>query len=99
MNGPAAGYARSYLDARTQINNALLTHGITWGGIEFTRTEAAKRAGVEPSSWSAYVTRGQAPEPDTPGTRPIWRLATIDAYRLQREDTRWWDIEPDPDPR
>lgn len=49
--------------------------------------EAAARAGVQPSTWRAYVNRQQAPRPDDPDEetpkerrQPRWRQSTVDAF-------------------
>jgi predicted DNA-binding transcriptional regulator AlpA len=50
---------------------------------------AAEYVGVSPSTWRAYVARGQAPRPD--GTEaskghalPVWRRATLDEWQAAR---------------
>ncbi len=46
---------------------------------------AAAITGVETKTWSAYVTRGQAPAPDDyVGREPVWHLSTV----LRHIDTR-----------
>jgi hypothetical protein len=48
-----------------------------------TTAEAAERAGVTRGTWSGYVSRGQAPEPDgrdPSGGNPLWREATVDDF-------------------
>ncbi len=43
--------------------------------------EAAALAGVTPSTWRNYVTRGYAPPPDGRlGRTPWWHRATIDGW-------------------
>lgn len=48
---------------------------------------AAKRAGIEPSTWRSYMARGLAPEPDgreeISGT-PWWYESTVDAFNRSR---------------
>lgn len=50
-------------------------------------TEAAARAGMQPSSWRSAVSRGYLPPPDDPDAsapktrrRPRWRLSTVDRF-------------------
>lgn len=54
-------------------------------------TEIAARLGVQPVTWRALVSRGEAPAPDVPeldrppGVRwPRWRLSTVEAWRKTR---------------
>lgn len=46
---------------------------------------------IEPVTWRAYVSRGQAPAPDDPDSdahpnrrRPRWRLSTVREYKQGR---------------
>jgi hypothetical protein len=44
-----------------------------------------RRLGITPSTWRAYVARGQAPAPDERfGATPVWYAATIEAYERKR---------------
>jgi len=48
---------------------------------------AAARAGVAPSTWRAYVTRGQAPPADGIDEgfgRPYWLETTVDRWKRDR---------------
>ncbi|GAB1646753.1 helix-turn-helix transcriptional regulator [Krasilnikovia sp. MM14-A1259] len=54
-------------------------------------TEAAALAGVAPSTWRSYVSRGYAPAPDDPDSgsapqrrRPRWRTSAVEAFRIDR---------------
>ena len=80
-------YALAYLSDREGITTALDESGIQWGGTLLDAQAAADRVKVSWSTWRAYTTRRQAPEPDTNGR---WRPATIDAWRLTRRDITWW---------
>lgn len=43
--------------------------------------QIADRLGVTLSTWQAYVSRGQAPPPDTYAVRtPLWLESTIDTW-------------------
>ncbi len=43
--------------------------------------EVAERLGISDPTWRAYVSRGQAPQPDGRiGSTPYWLTSTIDAY-------------------
>jgi predicted DNA-binding transcriptional regulator AlpA len=53
--------------------------------VELTRDEAARRAGVRPDTWSAYVTRGQAPAPRRHlGRTPLWDSGEVDRWLERR---------------
>lgn len=42
----------------------------------------AARLGIEATTWRSYVSRTQAPQPDSPeGVRPWWWSTTVDEYR------------------
>lgn len=52
---------------------------------ELTRDEAAQRAGVRPDTWSAYVTRGQAPAPRRHLARtPLWDSDEVERWLERR---------------
>jgi len=62
-----------------------------------TAADVARLLGLQPSTWRAYVCRGQAPPADDPGVGPVnrrtprWRLSTVREYRqawLRRERER-----------
>lgn len=78
---PAEDYARHYLDDRDAINASLEAAGVRFGGRMLTAVEAAGRAKVAGGTWTAYVSRGQAPATDEAGQ---WRTATVDAWRMSR---------------
>jgi hypothetical protein len=48
-----------------------------------TVSAVAERLGIQPSTWRAYVARGQAPKPDGWYDRrtPWWHASTIEAWR------------------
>jgi hypothetical protein len=49
---------------------------------------AAKYVGVSPSTWRAYVSRGQAPGPDGKDEafdRDYWLTSTLDAFKANRK--------------
>jgi hypothetical protein len=58
----------------------------------------AARRGIQPGTWRAYVSRGQAPPPDDPDdadpTRPVshrrprWRPETVDGYKYPGRGAR-----------
>jgi hypothetical protein len=61
-----------------------------------TGPQIAVLIGVSPSTWRAYVARGQAPAPDDPDTdrppnrhTPRWLISTIDAWREARRGQAW----------
>jgi len=46
----------------------------------------AEMLGIQPRTWTSYVARGQAPEPDGHvGRSPWWAPATIERYRQERD--------------
>lgn len=50
-----------------------------------TRDEAAAIAGVRPDTWSAYVTRGQAPAPEERIARtPLWSREVVEGWKAAR---------------
>ena len=52
-----------------------------------TASQAAERAGLKRGTWSAYVARSQAPQPDArdpSGGNPLWHEATIDEWAAGR---------------
>lgn len=56
-----------------------------------TRTQAAALAGVAVTTWDAYVSRGQAPQPDRRLMgRPLWHEATVTAWLAQRPGRGRW---------
>lgn len=81
VDRPAADYAGAYLEQRDTINATLAEQGIEWGGTLLDAAAAADRAGITRSTWTAYVARTEAPAGDAP---KLWRLATVDAWRLTR---------------
>ena len=49
------------------------------------RDEAAALAGVRPDTWSAYVSRGQAPAPvEYVGRTPLWAAGEVKAWTASR---------------
>lgn len=84
-------YALAYLTDREAITTALDESGIQWGGPLLDTRAAADRVKVTWSTWRAYTTRRQVPDPDTDDGR--WRPATIDAWRLTRRNTTWWTTD------
>ena len=63
-------YALAYLSDREAITTALDESGIQWGGTLLDAQAAADRVKVTWSTWRAYTTRRQVPEPDTDGGGP-----------------------------
>ena len=50
-----------------------------------TVAECAAVAGISPSTWRAYVSRGQAPQPvKRYGNTPLWDRAVIEAWQNKR---------------
>jgi predicted DNA-binding transcriptional regulator AlpA len=51
-----------------------------------TSAQAAEVAGVKPSSWRVYVSRGDAPQPDgmIDGRTPFWLRSTIETWQQTR---------------
>jgi hypothetical protein len=52
---------------------------------------AAEHVGVKPDTWSAYVSRGEAPRPTarhidekTGHALPVWSVADVDAWKAER---------------
>ncbi|RYI20432.1 helix-turn-helix domain-containing protein [Dermacoccus sp. 147Ba] len=55
------------------------------GSTMLTQAEAAQLAGVSVSSWSSYVSRGQAPAAARHvGRTPLWRRDVVDEWRKNR---------------
>jgi hypothetical protein len=57
------------------------------GGALLDADEAAERAGVKRGTWTSYVARGRAPEPDERDRRtgsPRWLGSTVDAWARGR---------------
>lgn len=53
--------------------------------VRLAARQAADLAGIAPDTFTAYVSRGQAPPPDSPaGEPPWWHQATIDAWLKRR---------------
>lgn len=74
--------ARKYLERREAINIALAEQGIRWGQSHLLNAaHVAKRVGLALSTWTAHVSRGEAPSAD--GDR-VWRATTVDAWRLSQ---------------
>lgn len=74
--------ARKYLDRREAINIALAEQGIRWGQSHLlSAAHVADRVGLALSTWTAHVSRGEAPGAD--GDR-VWRATTVDAWRLSQ---------------
>lgn len=48
--------------------------------------DIATRAGITPTTWTAYVARGTAPKPDGhyDGRTPWWWASTIDTWLANR---------------
>lgn len=45
---------------------------------------------ISRGTWTSYVARGQAPAPDRViGSTPVWRSATITAWRESRRGGGW----------
>lgn len=67
---------------------------------ELTRDEAAGRVGVHPNTWSAYVSRGQAPPPTRHiGRTPLWAVEEVDQWvksRPRKRGPKTRDIPADP---
>lgn len=58
-------------------------------GRRILRAEAAEAVGVTPDTFSAYVTRGQAPAPvDRVGSTPLWDEEEINEWRQMRPGRR-----------
>jgi hypothetical protein len=55
----------------------------TFAGERLTASQAARVAGVQPTTFRSYVSRGQAPEPDghIDKRTPYWLRSTIAAWR------------------
>ena len=50
-----------------------------------TVPECATRAGIAPSTWRAYVSRHQAPQPVTRvGREPLWDVEMVEAWLVGR---------------
>lgn len=50
-----------------------------------TVAEVCQRLGIAPSTWRAYVARGQAPQPDRRiGREPLWSPRTIERWQASR---------------
>lgn len=58
-----------------------------WVPERLTASAAARLAGIQPATFRAYVSRGQAPEPDghIDGRTPYWLRATIEQWRAPVE--------------
>lgn len=60
-------------------------------GERITGYQAAKIAGVTPSTWRAYVSRGQAPQPvQQVGRTPLWDRTQVDAWQKSRPGRGRW---------
>lgn len=55
-------------------------------GGKLTTRAVAERLGIKGATWRAYVTRGQAPQPDghIDARTPYWTSATIDEWKDHR---------------
>ena len=52
---------------------------------EWIRSECADHVGVTPSTWSAYVTRHQAPQPIRRiGATPVWDAEEVRQWHATR---------------
>jgi predicted DNA-binding transcriptional regulator AlpA len=52
---------------------------------QLTAKEAAALAGVQPSTWDAYITRGRAPKADGRlGNQRWWYRATVEQWMRDR---------------
>jgi hypothetical protein len=76
--------------------------GVTVDAVEddpgrlLTAKQVAHRLGILPTTWNAYVCRGQAPAADVPDLespvnrrRPLWRVATVEEYRRNKKRRAW----------
>lgn len=55
------------------------------------RFEAAEIWGVKPGTYSAYVSRGQAPEPIVHvGSTPLWDLDEVKTAHAKRPGRGYW---------
>jgi predicted DNA-binding transcriptional regulator AlpA len=59
--------------------------------------DAAQLLGVGDSTWSAYVSRGQAPKPDGQYDRrtPWWYRSTITNFKASRPGRGYWRTSRD----
>lgn len=91
----AVDAARWWVDEHVDVTARLARLGVAWGVPALPAVAAAARAGVAQSTWSAHVTRGEAPAPDVTGPSG-WLPATVDAWRLMRPRTTWleWGTTP-----
>lgn len=83
--GPCAG--RFGPVAGSGDRRMILAYLPRWGGqappVRLMAAEVADYLGVEPSTWRAYVSRGQAPEADGPAGAD-WLVSTIDQFVATR---------------
>lgn len=50
-----------------------------------TSSQIAERLGISPTTWRAYVTRGQAPAPTRKlGPLNLWSVAVVDRWARSR---------------
>lgn len=55
----------------------------------WTTAQCASFLGISASTWSAYATRGQAPEPAGKFDRlKVWRVAEVEAWQAGRRSQR-----------
>jgi len=66
---------------------------------QLTTAQVADRVGISTSTWSSYVTRGQAPPADGRYDKrtPWWYAATVDAWNSTRPGRRQNAGEPGQD--
>ncbi|WP_433358555.1 hypothetical protein [Streptosporangium sp. CA-115845] len=86
QSGDPRNYARNFLDNRGAILAALAEQEIELGGQMLDTEQVAERARIATTTLTGYVTREQAPQPDTGrGTRkPKWHEVTVAAWLLTR---------------
>lgn len=67
---------------------------------QLTRAEVAELVGISPDTWSAYVTREQAPVPDGHlGRTPWWWSTTIERWQAKRKGPGWHGSHDRPAPK
>lgn len=78
-----AAWYRGRADAEAAARDAVERERPAYnpGGGLLDAEAAAFRAGVSPSTWRSYVSRGQAPGADLPGR---WRPEVVDAWKAAR---------------